>query len=292
VHAAVPTGMLVIWDGLTSSKKVLIEPTKTTWWHTCRFSSDDKMLAAGGLDNTVTIWKLNGLDDPEAGKSLKPHMQLEKHLGPLNDIKWMNNNNDLLSCSGDHMAILWDVNTKRPKSTFKGHTGDVNQLCILDENTFVSGSSDHTCKLWDLRAGGTQCAATFVGHEDAVNSVATFPDGKAFGTASDDGTSRLFDTRAMAQLCIYAEAECDESSELRNTAVAFNKTGSTLFTGSSDGAIIAWEVASGDFEADNFEELYAHTGQVNHLDMSPDGKALLSTSKQGEPKGDTICIWA
>lgn len=41
---------------------------------------------------------------------------------------------------------------------------------------------------------------TLRGHESDINSVVLFPDGKCFGTGSDDTTCRFFDMRACAQV--------------------------------------------------------------------------------------------
>ena len=43
---------------------------------------------------------------------------------------------------------------------------------------------------------------TLRGHESDINSVVLFPDGKCFGTGSDDTTCRFFDMRACAQVSI------------------------------------------------------------------------------------------
>jgi WD40 repeat protein len=59
-----------------------------------------------------------------------------------------------------------------------------------DGKTIVSGSNDHTVRLWDLR--GNQIGLPFQGHERGVNSVAFSPDGKVIVSGSDDNTLRLW----------------------------------------------------------------------------------------------------
>ncbi len=72
----------------------------------------------------------------------------------------------------------------------------------LDPNVFVSGSCDSTAKVWDVRIKDA-CVQTFGGHESDINSVAMLPDGKAFGTGSDDSTCRFFDTRCYGELSVF-----------------------------------------------------------------------------------------
>ena len=59
---------------------------------------------------------------------------------------------------------------------FKGHSGPVNSVAISHDGTrLVSGSSDHTLKLWDVASG--ELIRTFEGHASGVSSVAFSPDG-------------------------------------------------------------------------------------------------------------------
>ena len=55
----------------------------------------------------------------------------------------------------------------------------------------LTGSADHTVRLWDVESG--QCVKVFVGHTDAVNSVRFSADGKRFVTGSADGTAILWE---------------------------------------------------------------------------------------------------
>ncbi|CAM9571177.1 unnamed protein product [Laminaria digitata] len=73
----------------------------------------------------------------------------------------------------------------------------VSILPSVDKNVFVSGSCDSLAKVWDIREG--KCVQTFQGHESDINSVMFFPDGKAFGTGSDDSSCRLFDMRCYGE---------------------------------------------------------------------------------------------
>ncbi|KGU28499.1 guanine nucleotide-binding protein subunit beta, other, partial [Candida albicans P34048] len=108
----------------------------------------------------------------------------------------------------------WDLTKGTKSRDFVEHSGDV--LClstfpqnILSANLFVSGSSDGSAKIWDLRSP-TPTQSFGISNSD-VNSVKVFPDGNAFATGSDDGSIRLFDLRSDCELGHYSL-----SSELRN----------------------------------------------------------------------------
>lgn len=53
---------------------------------------------------------------------------------------------------------------------FEAHAGDVVSISLSpDGNTYVTGSVDKTCKLWDLRE--EKAKQIFFGHDADVNSV-------------------------------------------------------------------------------------------------------------------------
>lgn len=66
---------------------------------------------------------------------------------------------------------MWDLEAgKRTNEVASAHCGDVVSLSLApDQVTFVTGSVDKTCKLWDLRE--LKCKQMFFGHEADVNSV-------------------------------------------------------------------------------------------------------------------------
>lgn len=68
-------------------------------------------------------------------------------------------------------SCIWDLENGKKTTEIDGHAGDVVSISLsTDGNTYVTGSVDKTCKLWDLRdmKGAKQ---TFFGHEADVNSV-------------------------------------------------------------------------------------------------------------------------
>jgi len=66
---------------------------------------------------------------------------------------------------------MWDLEAgKRTNEVEAAHCGDVVSLSLAqDQNIFVTGSVDKTCKLWDRRE--LKCKQVFFGHEADVNSV-------------------------------------------------------------------------------------------------------------------------
>ncbi|DAZ97388.1 TPA: hypothetical protein N0F65_003411 [Lagenidium giganteum] len=70
------------------------------------------------------------------------------------------------------------------------HTGDVRALAISPNGRLaVSGSHDHTVRVWDLSTG--KCMRVLLGHTDVVWAVAISPDGRMALSASPSVCGRL-----------------------------------------------------------------------------------------------------
>ena len=73
----------------------------------------------------------------------------------------------------------------REVQAFSGHSDYVTSVAFSPDGQYIlTGSSDHTAKLWDLQGQEVQA---FSGHSDYVTSVAFSPDGQYILTGSRDG---------------------------------------------------------------------------------------------------------
>jgi hypothetical protein len=151
---------------------------------------------------------------------------------------------------------------------FGGHTGAVVAVAFSPDSTRVlTGSWDHTARLWDTATG--EVVATLAGHTDHITSVAFSPDGKRVLTGSEDNTARLWDSatgKVVATLAGHTGPV---------TAVAFSPDGKRVLTGSWDRTARLWDAATGKA----LETLAGHTGPVTAVAFSPDGTRVLTGSQ-------------
>lgn len=280
-------GKMIVWDPLTADKEYAIT-LKSSWVMTCAYSPERRLVAAGGLDNTCSVYDLAQVDQAmESTRNgipeIHPKRELNGHIGFISACRFPSGD-QILTASGDTTSILWDIERGIPKETFRGHTADVMNLALLTDrstpsaaNSFVSVGCDATARVWDMRSG--RCERIYVGHESDINAIDAFPTGNAFATGSDDCTCKLYDLRADRELMRFAANDITSCV----TSVSFSASGRALFVAYDDTNVIAWD----SLKAEQSGVLAAHEQRVSSLVVSPDGYALATASWDSMVK-----IWA
>ncbi|MGD9853849.1 MAG: WD40 repeat domain-containing serine/threonine protein kinase [Planctomycetaceae bacterium] len=108
------------------------------------FTSDGRRLATGGEENTVKIW------DVETGDELQT---LRGHNGDIYTVAFSPDPGGrwVASAGEDSTVKVWDSRTGQTVHTFRGHTALVSSVAFTpDGRRLVSGSRDHTVKVWDV----------------------------------------------------------------------------------------------------------------------------------------------
>jgi len=251
-------GRLLVWDALTTNKTHAI-PLRSSWVMTCAYAPGDagKFVASGGLDNNCSIYNLI-LDEQKACRELVGHGAFISCCRFLDD-------SSILTSSGDHTCILWDIERSAAEHKFEEHEGDVMGVAISpDKSNFVSCAIDRSAFMWDLRA--PKYITKFVGHSGDVNAIAYMRNGRAFATASDDYTAMLFDIRAGQRLQTFGNGEISVGV----TSVDFSVSGRYLFAGYDDYTCIVWDSLTGE----RLHQLSGHENRLSTLGVNVDGTAL------------------
>ncbi|NXL19942.1 PEX7 protein, partial [Setophaga kirtlandii] len=191
----------------------------------------------------------------------------------LFDVTWSENNeNMLITCSGDGSLQIWDMTkTKGPLQVYKEHTLEaysVDWSQTRGEQLVVSGSWDQTAKLWDPAVGKSLC--TFKGHEAVIYSTIWSPHiPGCFASASGDQTLRIWDVKTPGvKLVIPAhQAEvlsCDWCKYDENL----------LVTGAVDCSLKGWDLR-------NIRQpvfvLLGHTYAIRRVKFSPFHATILAS---------------
>lgn len=112
-----------------------------------------------------TIYDVNNRDSTGAAKIVR---ELGGYEGFLSSCRFLDDSH-ILTGSGDMKLCIWDLEAgKKTQEVNAAHAGDVVSISISpDNNQFVTGSVDRTCKIWDVRDLSQK--QTFFGHNGDVN---------------------------------------------------------------------------------------------------------------------------
>ncbi|MBF2015533.1 MAG: WD40 repeat domain-containing protein [Rivularia sp. T60_A2020_040] len=175
----------------------------------------------------------------------------------------------------------------KPTFTLKGHIWDIEALAFSpDGQTLISGSFDHTVKMWNLING--RLITTLDGHKDGVNDVVISADGQLFftgGGTAQTNTDKVIKVWSMKTRKLLRTLKGHSQGV---TSLAITADGKTLVSGSYDNTIKLWNPQTGAL----IRTLAGHNSPVRSVAISPDGKTLASGG--GSLKGDsdkTLRLW-
>lgn len=176
-------------------------------------------------------------------------------------------------------AIAQEDAGQHPVRSFEGHTKTVHAVAFSpDGRRILSGSQDHTLKLWDLETASQ--LRNFRGHVRGVIWIGTSPDGRSVFSGSLDSTVKIWDAATGTELRSLA----GHSSGV--TASAVSADGRFILSGGKDGALKFWDVETqgrrwslGAFSATDVDKrLKGESSRgVAMVAISPDGHLILSS---------------
>jgi WD40 repeat protein len=171
-----------------------------------------------------------------------------------------------------------DINWPVVLTVLRGHTHSVNSVSFSPDGTrIVTGSEDHTVRLWDA-VTGQPVGEPLRGHTNWVTSVSFSPDGTRIVSGSDDQTVRLWDAATGQPVGQPLRGHTDYV-----TSVSFSPDGTRIVSGSRDETVQLWDAATGQPVG---EPLRGHTNWVTSVSFSPDGTRIVSGSFD-----QTVRLW-
>lgn len=159
----------------------------------------------------------------------------------------------------------WQRQMHLELTALRGHNGPLLAVAYsLDGARIVTGSADHTAKVWDAASGKE--SLTLRGHGGAVKSVAFSPDGQRILTGSWDGTAMVWDATNGGNLLVL------KGHDAAVFSAAYSANGQRIVTGSHDRTARVWDAVTG---ADLLT-FSGHTNRVWAVAFSPDGQRIVS----------------
>lgn len=158
------SGKLQIFSATTNQVKKTITRFKENVY--CgRFRSDGKLISAGFEDGGVKVFDASSRS---ILRHFKPHNKAVRVSG------FVPETSHVYSASDDQTIRLSDIPTQSEICCLRGHSDYIRSgvSCPSNKNVLLTGSYDHTVKLWDTRSN--ECTLT-VDHGDPVESVLLYP---------------------------------------------------------------------------------------------------------------------
>jgi WD40 repeat protein len=129
--------------------------TNYSYWSSVAFHPAENAVAFGTADGMVWLWNIDSLI--AAGTTTDPTSatrSLTGHTGPVTDINFSPDGNQIVTASWDHTVRLWDYHTGEMLRVFEGHTAEL-WTAVFDPQgkKIASGGDDCTIRLWDIETG-------------------------------------------------------------------------------------------------------------------------------------------
>lgn len=201
--------------------KCLATPNTTANW-----------VASGGLDHKINLWDLAGggntlqIDLGDAENVVKGSIYTLRAKGSL-----------LASGGPESVARLWDVRSGRGITKLVGHTDNIRDILISDdEDTILTASSDQTIKVWSVTAG--RCIHTLTMHNDSVWSLySDDPNLAVFYSGDKSGLVAKTDTRRAMEIDDgVSVAVCQEHDGISRVL----PVGDSVWTATSSSSVNRW----------------------------------------------------
>jgi WD40 repeat protein len=310
-------GALEEWDATTGQK---LRDSQGPAASTVAFSPDSKRLAAGGNDGTVWLW------DVVTGRQVST---FRGHTRPVDGLAFNPTDPNILASASADSLRVWDLTGRQQLRFFRGEVGCKGLAFSPDGQRLAGVSQDVHVKLWDAWAGGGQEAHTL--KDPRAGFITAFsPDGQRLAVVADRGglKVRLWDTVSGHELPTPREHTGPVLS------FAFDPNAGTLASADGMGTVKVWDLATGQdlrtlkgpicgqggplaFSADGrllacgrnvevklwdvarsqeLRTFKGHTGDIEHLAFSRDGKTLASAGRVWNERTrenitETVRLW-
>ncbi len=205
------------------------------------------------------------------------------HVGGAWTIAWQPDGTCLGSGGQDGLVQIWNLSTRRPSQTLRGHGEGVTSIdWSADGSTIVSVGLDETIRTWSTETWNEIDSLVTPG---TVNAVTFSPDGTHIAGAAQDGTVRIWEITDQQKIRLVQTLTGLTGHHDRVLSVAWSDDGNTLASGSVDQTIKLWDLSGGAASVTLLHTLIGHAGEVTGLVFFPDG-ALGSVGRD-----KTIIVW-
>ncbi|KAG6373481.1 ribosome biogenesis protein Sqt1 [Boletus reticuloceps] len=234
-----------VWD-MTDGEVIVKLTGHTDSVSNTAFSADGEMIATGGMDGKVRVWRRVGKENYRTWEFLTELQGPDEVMW----LRWHPRGSILLAGSNDSTVWLWQLPSGNTMQVFAGHTGPVQ--CgefTPDGKRIVTAGADGTLIYWDPRSPApvfklTPQDARF--ELDAITSLAVNPSSTLAVVGGTSGSVRVVSLskgEVVGALGGHAEGESVEAVQFVDLSGTATGPG-IVVTGGTDGKACIWDVST------------------------------------------------
>jgi len=272
-----------IWD-ITDGEVIVKLTGHTDSVTSTAWSTDGDMIATGGMDGKVRIWKRVGKENYRTWEFLT---ELQ---GPdeVMFLRWHPKGNVLLAGSNDSTLWLWQLPSGNTMQVFAGHTGPVN--CgefTPDGKRIISACANGHLIFWDPRSSTPVFKLTPDDTRfdlDGITSIAVNPSSTLAVVGGAAGGVRVIGlTKGDIVSTLGGHTEGESIESVVFVDISGSNTGpGVVVTGATDGKACIWDLTTMRLRVtlehkDAITTLLAHPAPKAHLLISASADRTLRT---------------
>ena len=254
-----------------------ILPRQTSAIWSVAWSPNNRLLASGAGNGTITIWNATSLQ-PQ-GEPLKGHTRAVRSLA-------FDRDSTTLASGGDDATILiWDLNTGTHLPPITDNVLRVNSVAfsLKGKSLLASGSFDNTIGIYEVVAQlplGENLDVNLAG----VKALLSNPDGNILLAGSQTDSTLISEINPNTK----SENDIPVATQNEPSSAAFSPDRSWLALGYSDGTLEIRNAGTGEPE---LPPIQTGTGPITSLAFSPNSQTLASgPCEEVSEEGDkTFC---
>ncbi|TBU53523.1 WD40-repeat-containing domain protein [Dichomitus squalens] len=222
------------------------------------FSRDDISFASASHDEVVIIW---------AVASDRKQMRIRPGHA-IHSLAYTPDGRFLIAGASDGTLHLWDAQTYKPIRTLRKTFAAVKFILFLpDGSLMTTGSTEGVCDVWETaKLEARKPLSVLRGHRGAICAAAFPLDHWRIITASDDGSSRIWNAETGEALVILHEYTGPIWT------VTFSSDDKHIASRSSD----TTEKVCNSYARGEQDSLNRHDSMLNAVEFSPHGKFIAS----------------
>ena len=257
----------VVWNVQTQKIVYRLAGGHTRGIFCLAFSPNGQMLASGGHDAKVVLWKLR-----DHGR--RTVLQAD---GDVNDLAFSPDGRTMISGDSGGHVIVWNVTRHARRATLIAHTAAVNSVAFSrDGHTIASGGDDSRVAIWNLQGTSHIVAAAIRG---ATGPAVFSPDGRTMAAYTAHGVG-IWNTAHRKQLALLPG---------NASVLGFTGDGRTLVLVDAHGNLILWQIAHHRETRTALPAALTRQGGTSIAALSPDANTVVYESVSGQ--NGQVTIW-